>query len=127
MKRDFDLIRKILNEVESSDHGYYVGYPEIKGYSVEQIRYHIHLLGESGLADVVDVSFSDGNSPQAELRNLTWQGHDFLDSIKDESLWEKAKKTVLGSASGIAIDVLMAWAKNEAMKKLGLVSIPTNS
>ncbi len=36
-----------------------------------------------------------GKSPNASLRNLLPAGHDFISAIKDNTIWAKAKNTVL--------------------------------
>lgn len=97
MKRDIDLIRSILLSMESNGHGFSADRPVIDGYTTN--------------SDL---------SPSAIPLSLTWDGHDFLDSVKDETLWKKAKSMVLKPAGGVAFDVLLAWVKAEAKQRLGL-------
>jgi len=49
MKRDFDLIRKILLTMEAHEHGFLRDELRIDGYNDEQIAFHMYLLGEAGL------------------------------------------------------------------------------
>ena len=93
---------------------------KIDGATDEQIGYHVYLMHQAGLVDAVDSTFISGNSPNFIPRKLTWDGHDFLDSIKDESLWEKAKKSVITPAGGVAFSVLLEWVKAEAKSRIGL-------
>lgn len=76
MKRDMDLIRTMLLTIEANEHGF-VGSIEIEGYTQEEIGYHAYLLGQAGLANVLNVQVRS-ESPRAIIRNLTWQGHEFL-------------------------------------------------
>jgi len=49
MKRDMDLARQILFEIESSPHGADVIFqPEIEGHSLDEVSYHIMLLIQAG-------------------------------------------------------------------------------
>lgn len=68
MKRDMDLIRAILLRVEEEYGGI-----SITNLSIEGINY----------ADNGIYSFSVGG--------LTWDGAEYLDKIRDDSLWEKTK------------------------------------
>jgi|GEM_PF-7061885 len=47
MKRDIDLVREILLALEEHDHGYAPKDLEIRGYSKEQIGYHVWLMGRA--------------------------------------------------------------------------------
>jgi len=120
MKRDLDLVRKILIEMESHEHGFYSSYPEIENYTKDQIGYHAFLMKQAGLIDAADRNTLSSKSPDAIPLNLTWLGHEFLESTKDPSLWAKAKKIVIEPIGGIAFDVLIEWLKKEAKLKLGI-------
>ena len=85
MKRDMDLVRRILIEIEEKDNEI-----QIEGYSPEQINYHIRLLLEAELIRATDVSSFDGE--EYLIDGLTWQGHEFLDQARSETVWNKAKK-----------------------------------
>ena len=47
MKRDMDLVRKILLECEQQESGFPPEKLEIEGYSDAQLGYHVHLMGEA--------------------------------------------------------------------------------
>lgn len=119
MKRDFDLIRSILRDVEDTEPDHHV--TEFTYDDIEQkvIDAHVVLLFEAGLLDGQRVSVTSGRSPY-RVNGLTWEGHDFLDSIKDQSTWDKAKKNVLAPAGGVAFGVLKEWLLAEAKTRLGL-------
>ena len=109
MKRDMDLARKILKIVEddSNPNRFTSLTPlEEEGYNCEQIAYHVRLLAEAGLVEAIDTSTLQGMS--YEVRNLTWQGHDFLDASRDDTIWKKAKEIVLEKTGGLAFDTLKA-------------------
>jgi len=104
MKRDMDLVRKILFIVEKHPHGFYLQQVNVEEYTPEQIGYHIFLMGEAGLVSAIDTSSMDSESPEAILKNLTWAGYDFLDACRDEGRWNQAKE-IFSRLDGVTFDV----------------------
>lgn len=51
--------------------------------------------------------------------NLTYSGHEYLNSIRDNKIW-KATKKVSSKLSGISFEVLKAIAIHEINKTIGL-------
>ncbi|MFC2065679.1 DUF2513 domain-containing protein [Chloroflexota bacterium] len=122
MKRDMDLIRAILLKAESDTHGFAPQTQmEIPNYTQEEINYHIFLLGQAGLATVIDTTtFADHNaSPCAQIINLTWQGHEFLDLARENHTWNTAKDTI-NKIGGASLQVLIAVLTGIINKQLGL-------
>ena len=52
-----------------------------------------------------------------EGMNLTWAGHDYLDSIRDDQIWAVAKDGVK-QAGGLTFDLLKSLAKGLVKKKI---------
>jgi DNA-binding transcriptional ArsR family regulator len=121
MKRDMDLIRAILQKVESCEDPYGLEHmPEIDGYSRPQISYHMKLLSDAGLVEAQTIDEMGTDCADFMLINLTWQGQDFLDAAKDETLWKKAKETVIKPGASFTFDILLAWLKSQVGTALGL-------
>lgn len=92
MKLDLELVRKILMECENSPHGYAEkNVPEIEGFSEEEVLHHIFLMDEAGLVKAVSTTHLGSESPEARLGFMTWEGHEFLENSKNETLWQKIK------------------------------------
>lgn len=118
MKRDFDLIRIILRDMEAAEPMQtYQNFP-YDGYEKPTIIEHIELLIEAGLLEGEVHRHSSGGIPV--VTRLTWAGHDFLDAIKDESIWKKAQESVLKPIGGASFDVLLEWLKWKMKDKLGM-------
>ena len=112
MKRDMDLIRKILLWLELPDTKPFVDV----GHSVEQIRYHNYLLVDAGLANGVDVSDLSNPEPEYELTSLTWKGHEFLDAARSETNWKRAKEcfaVVGGFSLSVLKELLVTYMKQQ--------------
>ena len=115
MKRDMDLIRAMLLAIEADPHGF-APKIEIHGYTQEEIGYHATLLGEAGLANVIDVTCEESKTPVALVERLTWAGHEFLDTARENRIWNQAKDTItkIGGASlQIWVMVLTGFIKKE--------------
>jgi len=104
MKRDMDLARSILLALEESNSNQ--GWVDIKieGHAPEEVWYHIMLLHEAGLIKALDVGSFGRDEWKAE--RLTWAGHEFLESSRNEGIWKRAKKIVAEKAGGLTFEVL---------------------
>lgn len=77
MRRDMNLIRKILLQVEQlPDTQSRIRGSEVEGVSAEIASYHIRLLLDFGLVK------GQCDSPNCWASMLTWRGHDYLGEIR---------------------------------------------
>jgi uncharacterized protein DUF2513 len=124
MKRDMELIRKILLAVEASPSGWApseVHELQMEGYSEEEVGYHALLVIEAGFAKGEDMTGA-GLSPRGFLYRLTWQGHEFLDAARDDTRWNKAWTIVREKAGSVTVDVLKQVLTGLMKDALGLHS-----
>lgn len=124
MKRDMDLIRDILLEIEegrrifeirSASESAVLGLDDEGSMSREEAErwhYNLSLMHDAGL---VDFRRSGGGAWFVE--GITWAGHDFLDSVRDPEIWEKTKEGA-EKAGGFTLDVLGALAKGLIKQKI---------
>jgi hypothetical protein len=120
MKRDLDLVRKILLEMESQEHGTNADTLQVTGFTAEQIGFHVYLMNEAGLINAIERSYLGALSPEAFPLNLTWDGYEFLEAARDPTLWNQAKAKVIKPIGGVAFSVLLEWLKAEAKSRLGI-------
>lgn len=101
MRRDMNLARAILFAIEQSrdDTQASIQLP-VEDYDTLHISHHIRLLKEGGLIHAIESSHSLNSSTSWKPHSLTWKGHDFLDLIRDEKIWEavQEKEAKLGGA-----------------------------
>lgn len=100
MKRDMELIRRILLAAEEGTHGFVPSNFELQGYPVDVVGYHVYLMGQAGLVEVLVRNADMAKSPFATLRNLTWAGYEFLAASKDPTIWEQARTLISRSGEG---------------------------
>jgi hypothetical protein len=120
MKRDMDLVRAILFEVEKHDdwESEFEVCPE-GNYTRQEIEYHITLCSEAGLIKAKRWSFQEGLQPS----RLTWEGHEFLDAARDDNTWANAKEIMLqvgGFVFSAAQQVLIQLVTQKALELAGL-------
>lgn len=101
MKRDMDLIRTILLEVEKSSslNGCRI---EVPGHSPEELYYNAQQARDAGL---IEGRFLP-NSTEFHVLRLTYEGHEFLDAARTDTLWSKAKETVTKSTGTLTLEGL---------------------
>ena len=119
VQRDMDLIREILRFIEQNPQmdgrtTFPITSPEdlgVANHSMDEVAYALRLLSDAG--------FIDASSNGKMLRRLTWEGHEFLDNIKTDSIWETVKKQASG-LTGVDMKVLASLAEAEVKQRLGL-------
>lgn len=119
MQRNMDLVRKILLKVEGHEHGFAPTKLEIEGHSDEEVGFHVHLMGEAGLLEVIDDTGFDAASPGALPGHITWKGYEFLDAARSESIWETANGQIRQQGLGMSIELLKGFLLKLAKEKLG--------
>ena len=125
MKRDMDLIRDILMKIEggqlaftaiSSDMASRLDIPletPMSEEEADQLRGHLDLL-EQGEFIEIEARYGGG---LYQIKGLTWQGHEFLGSVRDPEIWAKTKKGA-EAARGFTVDLLKDLAKGLVKKQI---------
>ena len=90
MKRDLDLIKEILLEIDTSP----IMNLSIKGYDQVLVDYHIHLLDQAGLIDAEIARVGANEIYDPIILEITWNGHEFLDAARNETVWRKGKELI---------------------------------
>ncbi len=111
MKRNMDLIRQIAFESEQLEPRQLLN--SINGVDAHEFSEHVELMIEVGLISGRAEHFLGGESPDTSVLRLTWSGHDFLDSVRNESLWNRAKELVIKPSAGWTFEILKEWLKTE--------------
>ena len=126
MKRDMDLIRKLLfyfdeQSIDESQMQREIDWvPEIEGYDEIILKYHLLMMYQAG--------FIDGDAILANERRiicvipcyLTWQGHEFLEQVRNDTTWAKVKKQVVTLGVPMTFGVLKSILLQEIKQRTGL-------
>lgn len=96
MKRDIDLLRKILFTIEDqyqAGEGSMLGL-QIEGYDVKVIAEHCDLLYQQGLIAAYKDIRGDDTIQAFMVGNLSSAGYDYLELIRNDDVWSKTKEEV---------------------------------
>jgi hypothetical protein len=104
MKRDIDLSREILFEMEKQDGSERSIKVVVEGHTEEEINYHLRLLKDAGFieASVLGTRFGAIVTPT----RLTWSGHEFIEAARSSKVWDGAKAFVLKTTGTLTLEGL---------------------
>ena len=113
MKRDWDVIRDVLIEVESLDGAarHQFGYSEGGDQDPARVAQAL-LLWKAGFIEALDAGAMDGAAILAP--ELTWAGHDLLDTLRSKPVWDRIKTTAKDKGIELTFD---------AVKSLGQLAL----
>lgn len=117
MKRDLDLYRAILLKLEARPRRIEWEHFSVDGYDHVIVAEHLHLLFEAGYIDGGYHRDEFAMQPDGVPAGNLWlrnDGHDFLDSIRDERVWLKTKKRVLEVTGSASLEVVKHVAEQIA-------------
>lgn len=103
MQRDMDLIRLLLLEKEGAKS------IDLSKYSMDQKNYHLALLIEADLLQgkVHYPSTKHTDIPdKVFVKRITWNGHEFLDKARNDTVWNKAKEIIKNKGASISIQAI---------------------
>jgi hypothetical protein len=109
MKRDMELIRKILLFAEGSpshiERPFMV--PRIEGYEQLVVYEHVALLKDAGYLLAVFSKATDV-IPQNRwlIVRLTWAGHEFLAAARNDTIWQKVMDKLKAEGISAPVEVL---------------------
>lgn len=106
MKRDLDLLRDILLNVESDGK-----HPLHGNHTDEEIADHAQQLLEEDLVEGQVVRNRQGIPSHATIIRLTSKGHDFLDATRNQSFWTKTKAYVTKNLPGWTLSLVKEVAE----------------
>lgn len=111
MKRDWDVIRNVLIEVEALDsaQGQTIEYGPASESDEPEKDAHSILLWKAGFIEGIDASDMDGDAIHAQ--GLTWAGHDLLETIRSKVVWERIKATANDKGIELTFDAVKALGK----------------
>jgi hypothetical protein len=111
MKRNWDTIREVLTRLEelpNTDSTLQLSdFPNEHAY---EYSYHVELLIDAGLIEG-EMFRTLGRGPTDFFaKRLTWLGHELLDSIRSDTVWNKTKKTFASKGIDMTFDLVKSVA-----------------
>lgn len=96
MKRNMELVREILLAVESANPFECIKDMKIGGFDKQEVAYHCELLYQAGFIKEYHGEGCNGFDGVLYfwVQDLTWEGQDFLETIREKTVWENTKKVM---------------------------------
>ena len=109
MKRDDEIIRRMLFEFESSED--FIIFDSVTDGSTDEERkkfYHLQLMKDSGFVTHLG----------QHTARLTSEGHDFLEAIRDEGIWKQTKSAISETGGSVTLEIFKTLATGFLKKKI---------
>lgn len=120
MKLDHDLVRKIMLYLEDNltfDKQIMSSQITIPEFTSEEIQYAVNKLDEAGFLKCK--AFKPYKFKA--IFEITWEGHCFLDNIRDDGVWKNTKQKISKLAS-ISLPIVSQVAASYIQMQLGINS-----
>lgn len=87
-------------------------------YNNDDIWYSVYLLHQVGYIEADIINSGTYTMIKCSIRNITWQGHQFLNDIKPQAIWQvvKDKASELGGMSINGLKIASRTAIEEMVK-----------
>ena len=119
MKRDLNLIRSVLLIVEEAETPMDTKAIVVDGHTEDEIEYHINLLMEAGYLTGIAVH-SYGDLYHWLSTRLTWEGHEFLDAARSDTVWAKTTSTISQQVGSTSLEIVKAVLVSVTKSMMGL-------
>jgi len=110
MTRDMELIRKILFAIEEQYIDVALYNLKVEGYNIKTIAYHCNLLHQAGLVKIYKDKYAGNELYFFGVGALTWEGHDYLDKIRNDTVWNKTKEVIKNKGLPLIIETVRETA-----------------
>ncbi len=122
MKRDWELIREILTELEKTQSSKAcLRSNEVPNYDPDAVAYQMKLLIQAGLIEGLR------GRMHCTAYSLTWDGHEFLDMIRSKPVWDSAAALLKEKGVEMSIDAFKTAAKIATQRILGTTTKKTDN
>ena len=119
MKRDLDLVRQLMLQIEALPAAPPVQY-RMSEIEDPVLLAHLEMLIEAGLVNG-RISRSQGaRGDVISVSGLSWQGHEWIDMVRSQSLWNEVKSAVLDGGGVLTFELTKAVAAKIFRARLAL-------
>jgi len=127
MKLNYDCIRDILIYLENAlQYNEMLEYPSVNleelcaecpNYSKQDICYSLQMMNEAGLIKAVELP-SANKVLSISCKGLTFEGHKYLEEVRNPRIWNNIKTTFKNKALELAMDAIPVLAKQLIISQL---------
>jgi hypothetical protein len=126
MQRDMDYVRDLLLKIEvepvSIENSSDLLPAGASDEDLQRLNYHLEMMiDEAGFIKAIE---SHSLSDQQWLNlQLTWHGHEFLETVRDPEVWKRTKdgaKKAGNFGLSFVVELAKAYGKHVAKERLGI-------
>ena len=126
MKLDIDCVRDVMLELEGLPMG---SFPvesftkSVEKYGEKNVVYTFAKLKEANYINAYVQMVESGDYYCPAVYCLTFDGHEFLETIREPDIWKRLSGVVINGGTGsikVIMDIAIELAKQAAAKKLGI-------
>lgn len=118
-ERNFELLRLILLEIESSHPNQVITNLNIEGYDETIIILHVEILKDNDYIEAEMMKTLGGNRGFL-IKKILPEGYEFLDNAKNDNIWKKFKAKAERKGSSMSMAVANGLLTAAAKKYFGL-------
>jgi len=109
MKRDLDLVRQLLLQIEGMPAGPPAQY---RASEIEDpvLLAHFELVLTSGLVNGKISRSQSSRGDVISISGLTWEGHEWIEMVRSQSVWNETKSLLLGTGGALTYELTKAAA-----------------
>lgn len=114
MKLNYDCVRDLLLYLEENltyENDVVINNISIKNYTEAELVYTAEKLYEANYLNCMKPQYIDEEIPSIIVLSLTYSGHQFLDTVRDNAVWDKTKK-LSSSIASTSLKILENIATN---------------
>ncbi|MCL2212752.1 MAG: DUF2513 domain-containing protein [Oscillospiraceae bacterium] len=107
-----DVIRTILFRIEENEN-----HPKLtdedlscENIAPETVSYYIDLLMDSQFIEAIDVPVLNAPYKFHIIKRITFSGHEYLNTIRNDKIWNKTKNRLLKLGGNVAFEVVKSIA-----------------
>ena len=119
MKRDLDLVRQLLLQIEALPAGPAAQY---RASEIEDpvLLAHFELVLASGLVNGRISRSQSSRGDVISISGLTWEGHEWIEMVRSEAVWSETKSQLLDNGGALVYGLMKAVAERILRARLGL-------
>jgi len=105
MKRDLDMLRTIMLKIETSNKAVHLTDLTDNRADRPTILFHVQLLNDAKFIDCRMLNVVNNNG-DCIINRLTSAGCDYLDSVRNDSVWDKVKERLVSIGGSASLSVI---------------------
>ena len=119
MKRDLDLVRQVLLQIEALPAGPPAQY-RTSEIDDPVLLAHFELVIAAGLVNGKIARSQGVRGDVISISGLTWEGHEWIEMVRSETMWDETKSTLLENGGVLTFELTKAVASKLLGARLAL-------